>query len=47
MVRIVLEAFRMWTEQSHSRFQQLRRRQEEGALTEVEQAELALLLQEV
>src|SRR5438874_1066952 len=37
----------MWEEQKRSRFQQLRQRQREGGLTEAEQAELALLVQEL
>lgn len=37
----------MWEEQRRSRFQQLRQRQGNGALTEAEQAELALLTQEL
>ena len=37
----------MWDGQRCSRFQQLRQRQRENVLTEAEQAELALLLQEL
>jgi hypothetical protein len=37
----------MWDGQRSSRFQQLRQRQRESALTEAEQAELALLVQEL
>ncbi len=37
----------MWEKQKQSRFQQLRQRQAENVLTEAEQAELALLTQEL
>ena len=37
----------MWDEQKRSRFQQLRQRQVEDALTQAEQAELALLVREL
>lgn len=37
----------MWEQQKSSRFQQLRQRQRESVLTEAEQAELALLVQEL
>jgi hypothetical protein len=37
----------VWEEQKRSRFQQLRQRQREGGLTEAEQAELTLLVQEL
>src|SRR6266404_4618077 len=41
------EAFPMWEGQRSSRFQQLRQRERENVLTEAEQAELALLVQEL
>jgi hypothetical protein len=44
---IEMEAFRMWDEQKHLRFQQLQQRQQESVLTEVERAELAHLVQEI
>ena len=37
----------MWEEQKHSRFQQLRQGKRDGVLAETEQAELALLEQEL
>jgi len=37
----------MWPEKKREHFQQLRQRQLEGTLTEVERAELALLIQEL
>lgn len=37
----------MWEEQKHRRFQELRQRQQGGRLSEAEQAELALLVQEL
>ena len=37
----------MWHEQQRQRFQALRQRELNGALTSAEQAELALLMQEV
>jgi hypothetical protein len=37
----------MWDEQKSARFQELRRREEQGGLTEPEQAELARLIQEL
>ncbi len=37
----------MWEEQKSARFEQLRQRQREGVITEAEQAELALLVQEI
>ena len=37
----------MWDEQKRSRFHQLRQRQRDGGLPDVEQAELALLVQEL
>ena len=37
----------MWEEQKRFRFQQLHQRQRESVLTEAEQAELALLVQEL
>jgi hypothetical protein len=37
----------MWDEEKRVRFQQLRQGQGEGALTEAEQAELGLLIQEL
>ena len=43
----VVEGFPMWKEQTANRFQQLRQRQGKSALTEAEQAELALLMQEL
>ena len=43
----MVEVFRMWDEQKHSRFQELRQRQQEAVLTEAEAAELDLLVQEL
>ena len=37
----------MWEEQKSRRFQELRQRQQEGALSEAEQAELTLLVKEL
>ena len=37
----------MWNEQKSSRFQELRRRQEEGGLLEAEQTELERLIAEI
>lgn len=37
----------MWDEQKRRRFQELRQRQQEGGLTEAEQAELTLLVKEL
>ena len=37
----------MWEEQKSSRFQELRERQQKSTLTEAEQAELAILVQEL
>ena len=37
----------MWEERKRSRFQQLRQRQMESALTEAERADLAILVQEL
>src|SRR5436309_9210890 len=47
VIHTVGEAFPMWEEQKAARFQQLRQRQRESVLTEAEQAELALLVEEL
>jgi hypothetical protein len=46
-IHAVEEVFPMWEEQKRSRFQQLRQRQRDGVLPKAEQAELALLVQEL
>lgn len=47
MIPTIGEAVSMWEEQKRRRFQQLRQQHQEGGLSEAEQAELALLVQEL
>jgi hypothetical protein len=41
------EAFTMWDQEKRSRFQELRQRQEDDALTEADRSELAKMIQEL